>query len=284
MLGRTFAGRYRVIEHIGKGTAADVYRASRDGASPDGAPLPDVALKLLRPAAAASAAMRGRFLREALAGSRLSHPHLVETLDAGEDGGTIFLALELCTGRTLAAALLAGPLPLRTAATIARQLASALDAAHARGVVHRDVKPANVFLCDPAPALAAPHAKLLDLGLARVKDELGLTATGALCGTPAYLSPEQIEGAPATPAADLYSLGCVLFEMLTGRPPFADASAGAVLDRHVRDPAPAASHLAPEVPPALDALVASLLAKSPASRPTAAAAAVALDAVHADPG
>ena len=265
--GAVIASRYTLREKIGEGTFAFVHRASRDLGANAGAAASDVAVKLLRPHAAASPQIRERFLREARAGRVLHHPHIVETLDVGEDRGRAFLVLALCVGRTLAAELARGPLAPPLAITIALHLARALDTAHRAGVVHRDVKPANVFLLEGP----APHAMLLDFGLARVKDELGLTATGALCGTPAYLAPEHIEGGRAGASADLYSLGCVLFEMLTGHHPFEGGSAGAVLDRHVREPAVPPSALAPSVPVELDALVADLLQKSPDRRPPDAA-------------
>jgi serine/threonine protein kinase len=180
--------------------------------------------------------------------------------------------MELLEGHTLARELTRGSLAIWRALSVARDVARALGHGHARGVVHRDVKPSNVFLC------ASGVPKLLDLGLASVRGEAPLTAAGTALGTPAYMAPEQSIGMPVGPTADVYALGGVLFEMLTGRRAF-EGSAVEVVRKHVREPPPSPSSFRPEVPPPVDALVLRMLAKQPADRPADGdAAAEALDA------
>ena len=269
-------GAYRLVEKIGQGGLSAVYRAHHDALGRD------AAVKILSPSAAQSPALRERFLREGRAAHRVRHPCVVEVHDVGVEGDLVFLVMELIEGETLAAEIARGPLASARAAAITLQIADALALAHELGVLHRDIKPANVMVL----GVGGPRVKLVDFGLAKVRGELGLTATGALCGSPAYLAPEQIDG-EAGPAGDLYALGCVLFEMLTGAPPFVGPAA-AVLDRHAREPAPAPSIRAPGVPPWLDVIVVRLLEKDPARRhPSAAALAADLSRAaglpHLDP-
>src|SRR5439155_1170565 len=206
----------------------------------------------------------------------LSHPNVAGVFDYGEDGDTPFMVMELIEGETLAGRLRReGRLPPAEAARIARQVASALQAAHDAGVLHRDVKPANVMLTPRG------ECKVMDFGIAAAAWAAPLTATGATIGTASYLSPEQAAGERATPASDVYALGCVLYEMLTGRPPFTGDNPVAVAAAHIKDPPIPVRQLAPEVPASLAAATEQALAKDPADRP---ASAEAFAAMLATPG
>jgi serine/threonine protein kinase len=206
-----------------------------------------------------------RFLREARLASRLSQPNIVNVYDFGQSTGVLFLVMELLRGHTLTAELGQGRRisPKRTI-TMALQLCDALEAAHALGIVHRDLKPSNIVILDDPPG--RDLVKVLDFGLAKsLAQDTGsiVTNTDALLGTPLYMSPEQIEGKDSDQRADLYSFGCILYEMLSGKPPFLDAAVSAVLARHMSDRhAPLPSH----VPAKLRSLVDALLAKRPEDR------------------
>jgi eukaryotic-like serine/threonine-protein kinase len=226
----------------------------------------EVAVKVLSASPGRSPKLRERFVREGRTAARLRHPNIARCLDSGEtEEGQAYLVMELVHGEPLSARLAGGALDVRTAARLASEMAAALSHAHANGIIHRDLKPANVML--EREEGRDESVKLVDFGLAHALGERGLTATGELCGTPAYMSPEQADGQPITPAADLYSLGCVLFEMVCGRPPFA-GSTPAVLDAHVDAIPPGVSTLAPGAT-ALDQVVAKLLEKAPSRRGTA---------------
>jgi tetratricopeptide (TPR) repeat protein len=246
-------GPYRILRPLGHGGFATTYLARhRDTGR-------GVALKVLHPHRLQDPEGRSRFGREARLGARLDHPNLVRLLDlAGADSG--WIALEYVPGPTLGAFLAErGRLPPREAAAIALAIAEAMAHAHARGVVHRDLKPANILLGADGP-------KVLDLGIARELDSASLTTTSAFLGTPRYTAPEAQVPARAGPAADRYSLGAMLFEMLAGRPPFLGETPLAVLDQHRRAPVPDLGELA-DVPPDLVRLVERLLAKDPDQRP-----------------
>ncbi|MDQ3538437.1 MAG: protein kinase [Actinomycetota bacterium] len=194
-----------------------------------------VAVKLMRDDLSADPTVRERFLREARAAARFAHPNAVAVYDTGQDGRRPWIVMELVDGDNLADRLAAeGALPADTAKSIADQVLAALSAAHRAGMVHRDVKPANILL--PRDG----GVKLTDFGIAKGIQEAtaGLTATGQLIGTAKYLSPEQVDGHPATPASDVYAMGVVLYEMLTGAPPFVGENALAVALAHTRDPVP----------------------------------------------
>ena len=260
---RTLAGRYRLEEVIGRGGMSTVYRGT------DLALDRVVAVKVaLDPLVEQSPIYLARFTREAKAAAAIGHPEVVTVYDAGADGPTRFIVMELVPGRSLGEILRARehkPLEPDQAARIAAQVADALSAAHAAGIIHRDIKPGNIMLTPGG------SVKVLDFGIARALDSHTLTQTATVLGTSAYMSPEQALGQPADARSDIYSLGCVLYEMLTGEPPFTAEVSAAVLHQHVRvEPKPARERN-PAIPPALGALVMQMLAKSPNDRPQTAA-------------
>jgi eukaryotic-like serine/threonine-protein kinase len=259
---RVLGGRYVLREVLGTGGMATVWRARDEVLGRD------VAVKVLSPQYAADADFLARFEREARHAARLSHPRLVTVFDSGVDGTMPFIVMELVAGRTLRQVLdEAGMLPAGEAVGIAAAVCEALEVAHAAGVVHRDIKPANIVLA------GGGEVKVLDFGIARADGGGGGTRTLAVLGTAAYLSPEQASGRAAGPRADLYSLGCVLFEMLTGAPPFSADSAVGLAYRQVHDDPGPPSARRPALPRRLDQITAALLAKDPAGRPPSAAAA-----------
>jgi serine/threonine protein kinase len=262
MTGRRLLGnRYSLIDVLGSGGMAIVWRARDEVLGRE------VAVKVLSPHYAADAAFRTRFEREARHVAALSHPRVVTVFDCGVEGTTPFIVMELVVGRTLRQVLdEAVTLPADDAVAIAAAVCEALEAAHAAGLVHRDIKPANIVL-------SGGQVKVLDFGISRLDGSAGGTRTQAVLGTAAYLSPEQAAGRQASPQADLYALGCVLFEMLTGSPPFSADSEVAVAYRQVHDDPGPPSARQPGIPPQLDWMTTRLLAKNPADRPPGAAAA-----------
>ncbi|MST32459.1 protein kinase, partial [Acidimicrobiaceae bacterium USS-CC1] len=231
-----------------------------------------VAVKVLQSHLSGDAVFVERFRREAVTAAAVSSPSIVATYDAGLDDGTAYIVMELVDGRTLRQLLDgSGALDVGLAVEIAAQIADALGRAHRAGLVHRDVKPANVLVCDDEDG--GVRAKVTDFGIAKARAGLGadLTQTGTVLGTPKYLSPEQIQGRhEVDERADLYSLGIVLFEMLTGQVPFTGPADMTIALAHLHDPAPRVRSLRPAVPAALDDLVARLLAKTPEERPASA--------------
>jgi YVTN family beta-propeller protein len=258
-LGTRLAG-YRIQALLGRGGMGVVYLAEQIG------PRRQVALKLLLDQATASEAFRARFLRESELAAAIDHPNVLPVYDAGETDGVLWIAMRYVDGIDLAALLeREGPLAAEQALAIGGQVAGALDAAHARGLVHRDVKPANVLLAVEEGSVT--HAYLADFGLTkRVGGARGLTASGQVLGTIDYVAPEQVEGGPVDGRADQYALGCVLFESLTGVVPFQRDSELAVLWAHVNDPPPRIGEHRPDLPVALDDAIGRALAKAPGDR------------------
>ncbi|MEV6290561.1 serine/threonine-protein kinase [Streptomyces sp. NPDC051896] len=265
------ADRYELQELLGRGAMGEVWRACDHLL---GRP---VAVKLLHAEEAADAE---RFRLEAQIAARLNHPNVVGMYDFGAHHDQPHLVMELVDGWNLAQERsLRGALPPAEAAAITAQAAAGLAAAHQQGVVHRDVKPANVMLTTDRTV------KITDFGIARFAEEAAsnLTATGKIIGTADYLAPERALGRPAQPASDVYSLGCVLYELLTGRPPFSGATSLAVVQQHVSaTPAPP-GRLRPGIPQPLSDYVLLMLAKDPAHRPTAEQAAAWLAAQNGAP-
>ncbi len=254
MIGQTL-GRYHLEASLGRGGMAEVFRARDERLGRT------VAVKVILPTFASEPHFAERFLREARLVASLEHPHILPVYDSGDENGVPFLVMPYLQGGTLVERMSAGALPPDTALRWIGELAEALDAAHARGVLHRDVKPANVLLG------AGDRALLADFGIAKMAEAgTQLTATGVVIGTPTYMAPELAQGQPASPASDLYALGVLAYEMLTGAPPFSGESALSLLHQHVSTPPPLASARAP-LPPALDAVFGRVLAKDPARRP-----------------
>jgi eukaryotic-like serine/threonine-protein kinase len=253
---RVLSGRYELSHLVARGGMAEVYRAHDQ--------LLDrpVALKVLFPELSVDRSFVERFRREAQAAANLSHPNIVPVFDWGEDSGTYFIVMEFVDGRALSSILrTAGPLHPDRAAEIAADVAGALSYAHRHGVVHRDVKPGNVLITEEGTI------KVTDFGIARaVNTEESLTQTGAVMGTATYFSPEQAEGMGVDSRSDIYSLGVVIFEMVTGRPPFLGDTPVAVASKHVREHPPAPREVNPGVPPDLEAIILKCLAKSPDHR------------------
>jgi len=264
-------GPYRLDARLGEGAMGVVFRAVRE---PDGAA---VALKVLRRELAADEVYRRRFAHEARAAAEAAHPHLARVLEAGEAEGLLYLAVGYVEGRSLADRLAAeGPLPLLDLLRLAAEVGAALDALHARGLVHRDVKPSNVLLD------RAGSAVLGDLGLAKGRAYTVLTRPGQVLGTLDYLAPELIRGVPAGPPSDIYALGCVVFECMAGAPPFAGRSLLEVGVAHLQEePSDAAAGRA-DLPPTLSWAVGQALAKDPDRRPTTATAFARMLRVAAD--
>ena len=250
LVGTQLSGRYRLDEKIGAGGMSTVYRA-RDMTLER-----DVAVKLMHREIAADSDHLERFRREARAVAQLSHPYLVSVIDAGEDEGRPYIVFEYVEGETLKDRIRRmGRLPVAEAVAYAVEIARALAYAHQRHIVHRDVKPQNVLID------AEGSAKVTDFGIARSLDQEGLTADGRVLGTTDYVSPEQALGHKVTGQSDLYSLGIVLFEMLTGQVPFRGENQVAVAMKHVRDALPDVQRLRPEVSSALAAVLERATAK-----------------------
>jgi serine/threonine protein kinase len=258
--GEVLAGRYRLLNLLGRGGAGEVWQAE------DQVLARPVAVKLLRRLEGDPMDAVARFRVEAQAAARLLHPNVVATYDVGTAAGQVFLVMELVTGPDLAKLLRSGGLPpAKQVADIAVQGARALDAAHAAGIVHRDVKPGNLLLASDGTL------KITDFGIAQASGLSGATGP-VLLGTAAYISPEQVRGERATPASDWYALGCVLYELLEGTPPFIatdGADATEVLRQHLETTPPPVRRT--DVPAGLADLVMRLLAKDPAARPSSAA-------------
>jgi serine/threonine protein kinase len=266
--GDEIAG-YRIEEQIGEGGMAVVYRADDERLGHR------VALKLLAPAMASDTGFRHRFIRESRAAAAVDHPNIIPIYEAGDAGGALFIAMRYVHGGDVGSLLEHdGPLPAARVWSIVSQVADALDAAHAHGLIHRDVKPANMLL-DAAggPAGGSPaagqheHVYLSDFGISKQPlSAKTFTATGQFVGTLDYIAPEQIEGRNVDGRADLYSLGCAAFELLSGEPPFRRGRGLALINAHLSEPVPSLTALRSDLPPAVDHVLASAMAKSPDDR------------------
>jgi serine/threonine protein kinase len=242
-----------MAEPLGRGGMATVYRGT------DTVLGRQVAIKILADSLSRDPSFVERFRREARAAAGLTHSGVVTVFDHGSEGETNYIVMELIEGPTLGELLRRGPLGTERTRAIGDAILAALDAAHARGLVHRDVKPGNVMLT------SAGDVKVMDFGIVRSLDAATLTGTGTVVGSASYLAPEQVRGLPADGRSDLYAVGCVLYEALGGRPPFTGSSAVSVAHQHVSEEPVPLSRLAP-VPAELEAVVMRALAKDPDDR------------------
>ncbi|MFI5305892.1 MAG: protein kinase [Polyangiales bacterium] len=257
-IGTVIAGRYLVEELLGVGGMGSVYRARHQFIGRH------VALKFLDPSLTQNERLRKRFLGEARAANQINHEHIIDITDFGEtEDGIVYMVMEYLEGHTVEEEIERGPLELRRALRIALQVALGLGRAHELGVVHRDIKPGNIHLS--RRRMDRDFVKVLDFGVARIEQDARITGQNMIVGTPEYIAPEQIRSAAPTPASDLYSLGCVLFEMLTGHIPF-QGKTTVLLVKHINDPPPTPSSLLAAIPHEVDSLVLRLLQKKPEDR------------------
>jgi len=279
LIGRV-VGKYKILGQLGEGGMGIVYRAAHVVL---GSP---AAVKVLLPQFTQDTVVVDRFFQEAKAASGIRHAGVVEVFDYGRlPNGQAYIAMELLRGEDLASFLARhGKLAAPLAAQIAMQVLSALDATHMVGVIHRDLKPDNIYLVRDTGAPGAIRVKILDFGIAKLvgtspaaqRTPRPKTKGGSILGTPAYMAPEQCRGGVELDArADLYAVGCILFELLTGRPPFVGGGDGEVMAMHIYEPPPRLSNLEPDLPVELDALLAKLLTKVPEDRIPSAAYALA---------
>jgi serine/threonine-protein kinase len=256
--GRVIGGRYRLESRLAAGGMGEVYQATHLELGRK------LALKLMRPELSKDTGFVERFRREAMTASRLGHPHIVDIIDSGRsDDGQFYFVMEFLDGKTLSALIDEGPVALPLTLQLATQIAQALDVAHRAGVVHRDLKPDNVIVLD---RVGQPFVKLVDFGIAKVvaSADQKLTTHGLIMGTPLYMAPEQAAGLPIDARADVYALGLILFELLTGHPPLAGETPALIMSAHISSVAPP---LPVVFPSSLRTLVARMLAKRPDERP-----------------
>jgi serine/threonine-protein kinase len=258
-VGQTF-GKYTIISLLGRGGMGEVYEAH------DTSKNRTVALKILRDEYSQDETFRTRFLRESQAAAVLQEPHVIPIHDWGEVDGSLFIDMRLVNGQTLEDLLTDSPLAPDRAVAVIAQIGAALDAAHAHGLVHRDVKPANIIVTP------ADFAYLVDFGIAQTQTDTPLTMAGTQIGSMAYMAPERFYNQPATPAVDIYALACVLYESLTGDRPFPDDDVEHVIAAHIAQPPPRPSEVNRRVPASFDAVVARGMAKDPDDRYGSAAA------------
>jgi serine/threonine-protein kinase len=266
LIGQVLAGKYRIDEKIDEGGMGCVYRATHVLMEKT------VAIKVLHPALAADDKIVARFTREAKAASRISHPHAINVTDFGEsENGVVYMVMEYLRGRTLKDIVRdGGPMPLARAVTIVRQVAGALDAAHAEGVIHRDLKSDNIMLEEVAGG--GDWAKVLDFGIAKIQQSIhetdpGLTAPNLIIGTPQYMSPEQCSQASDIDArSDIYSFGVIIYEMLAGHVPFTGDSPTAIMLKHIQEPPPSVLDERKDLPAGVGRVVTRALAKRPEDR------------------
>ncbi|MEY2475546.1 MAG: eukaryotic-like serine/threonine-protein kinase [Actinomycetota bacterium] len=259
--GQELVGRYRLVRLIDRGGMAEVWEAH------DTVLARPVALKALHAHLASDGNFQARFRREAVAAARLAHTNVVATFDSAADGDVIFIVMELIRGRSLRAVLDdRGTLPPAEATNVAVQVGRALAHAHRAGLVHRDVKPGNILLCDEPGRLG--QVKVTDFGIAKAAlDEAGdITETGAVVGTARYIAPEQAQGGAPDPRTDIYSLGVVLYEMLSGEPPFSGPTELATALMHVEADPPRLRRRRAGIPRALEAVVLKAMSKDPGGR------------------
>ncbi len=268
-IGTNIAGRYSLEDVLGEGGMATVYRAkNRVNDRP-------CAIKVMNPELAHNQVIQERFRREAKAAQKIAHPNIIEILDQGETAdGSMYLVMELLEGQTLAELMERGKVPVERTLPILIQVARALARAHDLEVIHRDLKPENIYLAEGPDG--SEVVKLLDFGIARSMQDARLTGSGEVFGTPQYMAPERIMSTEAGPAADLYAIGVMMFEMLTGKLPFEATDAATFFVKHLKEPPPSLRSIDPSIPEALDRLCLELLAKEPADRPVDA------HRVHAD--
>jgi serine/threonine protein kinase len=248
-------GQYKIVELLGMGGMAAVYKARQVSMGRD------VALKVIEPTLTGSAEFTKRFEREMKASAMLSHPHILKVFDFGQQNGLVYLVMELLTGGSLADQISVGAMPLPQVTHLLEQIASALDYAHQKGIIHRDLKPQNVLLDESG------NAFLTDFGIVKLVDETSaLTQKGSVVGTPAYISPEHWLGQPVDYRADIYALGVVLFEMLTGQQPFQGETLYSMMKLHVNELPPSVLERRPGLSPQIEEVLAQALAKNPAQR------------------
>lgn len=261
LIGQTLGNKYRIIELLGKGGMATVYKGYQEEIDRF------VAIKVLPPHPGQDAEFVERFRLEARTIARLQHPHILPVYDYGTEGDILYLAIAYVEGGSLGDKIDSGPMPLKTVESYLREIASALDYAHRRGIVHRDIKPDNILINSEGYTLMS------DFGIAKLlSGESKLTATGGMVGTPAYMAPEQAQGVEVGPAADIYALGVVAYEMITGKQPYVADTPLQVVMKHVTDPVPRITEALASVPAALENVMLRVLAKNPADRyPTATA-------------
>jgi eukaryotic-like serine/threonine-protein kinase len=271
LLGRV-VGKYRIVEKIGEGGMGNVYRAEHTVL---GSP---AAVKVLLAQWTQDAAVVDRFFHEAKATSAIRHVGIVEIFDYGRmENDQAWIAMELLRGETLTSFFVrnGGPLDPAVVQQLGSQILGALDAAHAVGVVHRDLKPDNIFLVKDPGRPGGIRVKILDFGIAKLagdRFQKRTTEGGTILGTPVYMAPEQCKGHGEVDArADLYALGCIMFELLAGRPPFNAEGGGEIMAMHIYEEPPPLARFRPGLPPDLDALVARMLVKNPAERTPSAA-------------
>ncbi|MBE3009281.1 Stk1 family PASTA domain-containing Ser/Thr kinase [Microbispora sp. NEAU-D428] len=261
LVGQLLDGRYRVESRIARGGMASVYLAL------DVRLDRTVAVKVMHRSLAEDPQFVRRFIGEAKSVASLSHPNIVQVFDQGTDGAHVYLSMEYVPGRTLRDVLRRrGRLPAREALEMVIPVLAALGAAHQAGLIHRDVKPENVLLADDG------RVKVVDFGLARAIEATNQTKTGMMIGTIGYMSPEQVTTGTADARSDVYAAGIMLFELLTGRQPYAGETPMSIAYRHVHETVPAPSSIVPDMPPPIDALVAAATDKDPAGRPADATA------------
>jgi len=259
--GQILAERYKILRLLGRGGMGAVYLADDEVLNEQ------VALKVISSAFAADEqAMTLRFRREAAAARKVSSPNVIRIHDLGEARkGLLYLSMEYFQGKTLAEVIAArGVVPLEDARDMLRQIATGLDAAHAAGIVHRDLKPSNVLVGERGAV------KIIDFGLATTAMAEGLTATGAILGTPHYMAPEQVRGKQVDARTDIYALGALAYHLVCGRPPFSGDNAIAIGFAHLSEPAPAPKTIRKELSDAMNDAILAALAKSPADRPASA--------------